>query len=292
MLSRLHLPKLAPSPKTVLEYLIAHFPHIPAQTWRERVANGKVTLVDGTTLTIESPYCHGMTVLYSREIAQEPAADVEETILFQDATILVADKPHGMVVTPSGGHVQRSLLARLQNRTGLVKLAPVHRLDRETAGVVLFTITTEARARYHDLFSSRSVEREYLAVAKVSNAGTQKEWDVRNRMEEGEPWYRRRIAESDVGEPNAITRIQLLESRNGFGLFRLLPETGKKHQLRVHMASIGCPIVGDLLYPDIRESNEPDSPLQLLAHRLSFTDPLSGEARRFVSTQQLLWPME
>jgi tRNA pseudouridine32 synthase/23S rRNA pseudouridine746 synthase len=292
MLSRLHLPKLAPSPKTVLEYLIAHFPHIPAQTWRERVANGKVTLGDGTTLTIESPYFHGMTVLYSREIAQEPAADVEETILFQDATILVADKPHGMVVTPSGGHVQRSLLARLQNRTGLVKLAPVHRLDRETAGVVLFTITTEARARYHDLFSSRSVEREYLAVAKVSNAGTQKEWDIRNRMEEGEPWYRRRIAESDVGEPNAITRIQLLESRNGFGLFRLLPETGKKHQLRVHMASIGCPIVGDLLYPDIRESNEPDSPLQLLAHRLSFTDPLSGEARRFVSTQQLLWPME
>ena len=172
-----------------------------------------------------------MTVLYSREIAQEPAADVEETILFQDATILVADKPHGMVVTPSGDHVERSLLARLQNRTGLVKLAPVHRLDRETAGVVLFTITTEARARYQELFSSRSIEREYLAVAKFGNAGMRKEWDVRNRLEEGEPWYRRRIAESDGAEPNAITRIELLESRNGLGLFRLLPETGKKHQL-------------------------------------------------------------
>ena len=256
MQSRLHLPKLVPSPKTVLEYLIAHFPHIPAETWRDRVANGKVTLDDGTTLAIESPYSHGMTVLYSREIAQEPAADVEETILFQDANILVADKPHGMVVTPSGDHVERSLLARLQNRNGLKKLAPVHRLDRETAGVVLFTITTEARARYHELFSSRSVEREYVAVAKLGNAGTSKEWDVRNRLEEGEPWYRRRIAESDAGEPNAITRIQLLESQNGFGFFRLLPETGKKHQLRVHMASIGCPIVGDLLYPDIRERNE------------------------------------
>ena len=292
MQSRLHLPKLVPSPKTVLEYLIAHFPHIPAETWRDRVANGKVTLDDGTTLAIESPYSHGMTVLYSREIAQEPAADVEETILFQDANILVADKPHGMVVTPSGDHVERSLLARLQNRNGLKKLAPVHRLDRETAGVVLFTITTEARARYHELFSSRSVEREYVAVAKLGNAGTSKEWDVRNRLEEGEPWYRRRIAESDAGEPNAITRIQLLESQNGFGFFRLLPETGKKHQLRVHMASIGCPIVGDLLYPDIRERNEHDSPLQLLAHRLSFIDPLSGEARRFVSTQQLLWPVK
>jgi tRNA pseudouridine32 synthase/23S rRNA pseudouridine746 synthase len=292
MLSRLHLPKLAPPPKTILEYLIAHFPPIPAQTWRERVANGKVTLDDGSMLTTESPYRHGVTVLYSREIAQEPAADVEETILYQDTNILAADKPHGMVVTPSGNHVERSLLARLQNRTGLEKLAPVHRLDRETAGVVLFTINTAARALYHELFSSRSVQREYLAVAKVGNVGLQKEWDIRNRLEESEPWYRRRIDASNGAEPNAITRIELLESRNGLGLFRLLPETGKKHQLRVHMASIDCPIVGDLLYPELRENSENDSPLQLLAHRLSFIDPLSGERRSLVSAQQLLWPME
>jgi tRNA pseudouridine32 synthase/23S rRNA pseudouridine746 synthase len=292
MQSRLHLPKLDPAPKTILGYLIAHFPHIPAQTWHERVANGKVRLDDGSTLTVESPYRHGVTVLYSREIAQEPASDVEATILFQDTNILAADKPHGMVVTPSGDHVERSLLARLQNRTGLEKLAPVHRLDRETAGVVLFTINTAARALYHELFSSRSVQREYLAVAKVGNAGMQKEWDIRNRLEESEPWYRRRIEENNGAEPNAITRIELLESRNGLGLFRLLPETGKKHQLRVHMASIGCPIVGDLLYPELRENSENDSPLQLLAHRLSFIDPLSGEPRSFVSAQQLLWPME
>jgi tRNA pseudouridine32 synthase/23S rRNA pseudouridine746 synthase len=296
MLSRLHLPKLEPAPKTVLEYLIAHFPHIHEQVWRERVANGKVTLDDGATLTTESPYRHGVTVLYSREIPLEPAVPTEETILFQDTNILVADKPHGMVVTPSGDHVERSLLARLQNRTGMKNLAPVHRLDRETAGIVLFAIHTEARGRYHQLFSSRSVEREYLAVAKVSNVGLQKEWDVRNRMEEGEPWYRRRIAENTSensgAERNAITRIELLESLNGYGLFRLLPETGKKHQLRVHMASIGFPIVGDLLYPGIRERNEYDSPLQLLAHRLSFIDPLSGEPRSFVSAQQLLWPVE
>jgi tRNA pseudouridine32 synthase/23S rRNA pseudouridine746 synthase len=292
MLSRLHLPKLDTAPKTVLDYLVAHFPHIPAQTWHERIANGKVTLDDGSTLTADSPYRHGVTVLYSREVAQEPAADVEETILFQDANILVADKPHGMVVTPSGDHVERSLLARLQNRSGLQNLAPVHRLDRETAGVVLFTINTAARARYHELFSSRSVEREYLAVAKIGNTGMQKEWDVRNRLEESEPWYRRRIEESNGAEANAITRIELLEARNGLGLFRLRPETGKKHQLRVHMASIDCPIVGDLLYPDIREYNEHDSPLQLLAHRLSFVDPLSGEHRSFVSAQQLRWLVE
>jgi tRNA pseudouridine32 synthase/23S rRNA pseudouridine746 synthase len=292
MLSRLHLPKLDPSPKTILEYLIEHFPHIPAQTWRDRVANGKVTLDDGTTLTTDTSYRHGVTVLYSREIEQEPVADVEETILFQDANILVADKPHGMVVTPSGDHVERSLLARLQNSSGLQKLAPVHRLDRETAGVVLFTINAESRARYHELFSSRTVQREYLAVAKVDGAGMQKVWDIRNRLEEGEPWYRRRIEERSGAEPNAITRIELLESRNGLGLFRLLPETGKKHQLRVHMASIGGRIVGDLLYPEIREHNERDSPLQLLAERLSVIDPLSGEPRSFTSVRELLWPVE
>jgi tRNA pseudouridine32 synthase/23S rRNA pseudouridine746 synthase len=292
MLSRLHLPKLDTTAKTILEYLIAHFPHIAAETWRDRVANGKVTLDDGTTLTAESPYRHGVTVLYSREIEQEPTADVEETILFQDANILVADKPHGMVVTPSGDHVERSLLARLQNSSGLEKLAPVHRLDRETAGVVLFTVNAEARARYHELFSSRSVQREYLAVAKIDDGGMQRVWDVRNRLEQGEPWYRRRIEESSDAEPNAITRIEFLESRNGLGLFRLLPETGKKHQLRVHMASIGCPIVGDLLYPEIREYNERDSPLQLLAERLSFIDPLSGEPRSFTSVRRLLWPVE
>jgi tRNA pseudouridine32 synthase/23S rRNA pseudouridine746 synthase len=291
-LSRLHLPKLDTAPRTILEYLIAHFPHIPAQTWRERVANGKITLDDGATVTIQSPYRHGVTVLYSKEIAHEPAADVEETILFQDTNILVADKPHGMVVTPAGDQVERSLLARLQNRTGLKNLAPVHRLDRETAGVVLFTGTIEARSRYHELFSSRTVEREYLAVARIGNTGIQKTWDVRNRLEEGEPWYRRRIAKNDGAEPNAITRVELLESRNGFGLFRLLPETGKKHQLRVHMASIGFSIAGDLLYPELRELNEHDSPLQLLARRLSFIDPLSGEPRSFLSAQRLLWPME
>jgi len=292
MKSRLHLPKLDSTPTTILEYLIAHFPHIHAETWRERFLDGKVMLEDGSALTAQSPYQHGVTVLYSREVVQEPGSTAEAGILFQDSNILVADKPHGMVVTPAGDHVERSLLAQLQRRTGLTELAPVHRLDRETAGIVLFTVRTKARGPYHLLFSSRSVVRGYLAVAKLGNAANQKEWDVRNKLEEGDPWYRRRIAEEDGTLPNAFTRIELLESRNETGLFRLLPQTGKKHQLRVHMASIGCPIVGDLLYPEVRIDMDSGSPLQLLAHRLSFVDPLSGEPRSFTSTQKLLWPME
>jgi tRNA pseudouridine32 synthase / 23S rRNA pseudouridine746 synthase len=292
MKSRLHLPKLDSAPRTILEYLIAHFPRIAAETWHERVLNGKVTLDDGTMLALDTPYRHGVTVLYAKEVAQEPAACEEEAILFQDANILIADKPHGMVVTPSGDHVERSLLIRLQNRTGLTTLAPIHRLDRETAGVVLFTIHTQARGRYHRLFSTRTVEREYLALANLDAVPDRKEWLLQNRLEADEPWYRRRIAANGGAMPNAITRIDLLETRKGLGLFRLRPETGKKHQLRVHMASIGFPIIGDLLYPEIREKTERDSPLQLLAHRLTFIDPLSGEHRTFASARKLLWPVE
>jgi tRNA pseudouridine32 synthase / 23S rRNA pseudouridine746 synthase len=296
MKSRLHLPKLEPAPGTILEYLVAHFPHIPAQTWLERINNGKIELDDGSVLTAESPYRHGATVLYSREVAMEPESDETVEILYQGADILVADKPRGIVVTPSGEHVERSLLAILQKRTGLPQLAPVHRLDRETAGVVLFTVHESRRGQYHLLFSNRKVEREYLAVARLNDSKDTKEWCIQNRMEEGEPWYRRRIVEGSGdgsgADSNAITRIVLLESRDGLGLFKLLPETGKKHQLRVHMASIGCPIVGDRLYPDIRTEDEAGPPLQLLAHRLSFVDPLSGEPRSFTTKQRLLWPAE
>ena len=291
MKSRLHLPKLQTVPATILEYLIDHFPHIHADTWRERFAEGKVSLEDGLTLTAASPYRHGVTVLYSREVEKEPAGAEAATILFQDSDILVADKPHGMVVTPAGLHVERSLLAQLQRQTGLTTLAPVHRLDRETAGIVLFTVHAKARGPYHQLFSSRSVHREYLAVAKLGGTEDRTEWIIRNRLEEGEPWYRRRIAEENGDhEPNAITRIVLMKSQDGLGLFRLLPETGKKHQLRVHMASIGCPIVGDLVYPNIQNATGSGPPLQLLAHRLSFGDPLSGEPRSFTSAQTLRWP--
>ena len=123
MKSRLHLPKLDPQPETILDYLIAHFPQIAANTWRERIARGLISVDDiegnGTILTAESPYRHGITVLYLKEVPDEPAADEAETILHRDENILVADKPHGMIVTPAGDHVERSLLVRLQSATGL-----------------------------------------------------------------------------------------------------------------------------------------------------------------------------
>lgn len=283
--SRLYLPKLKVPPATIFAHLVAHFPHISPDTWRSRVARGLITLDDGTKVREDSPYRHGVTVFYRKEVLSEPSPIHDEVILYRNENILVADKPHGMVVTPVGGHVERSLLVRLQRSTGLDTLAPMHRLDRETAGVVLFAIDPACRGRYHQLFAQGIIEREYLAVAHVVDAPERKQWHVENRMEPGDPWFLQQIVD---GPANAITEIEILERRGKAGLFRLRPASGRKHQIRVHMASIGFPIVGDPLYPAIVETQDGDPPLQLLANRLSFIDPLNGTPHSFVSARTLL----
>jgi tRNA pseudouridine32 synthase/23S rRNA pseudouridine746 synthase len=282
--SRLYLPKLESPPATILEHLVAHFPQIPAATWQERVTRGLVTAADGQPVREDSPYRFGITVFYQKEVPCEPAAPEEEVMVYTDDHILVVDKPHGMVVTPAGDHLERSLLVRLQRRTGCTTLAPMHRLDRETAGILLFTIDPEARGPYHQLFAERRIRREYLALAHVPADPRQKRWRVENRMEAGDPWYRQRIVE---GRANAVTEIELRDVEGGIGLFDLRPQTGRKHQLRVHMASIGFPMIGDALYPNIRTKGGEDPPLQLLAARLTFVDPLNGVQRSFESTRKL-----
>jgi len=285
--SRLHLPKLQDPPATVLQHLVRQFPHITEELWRDRMARGLVTTADGLTLNEHSEYRHGTMVLYSREVFGEPAPEQLETILFQDEAIVVADKPHGMTVTPAGDHVSRSLLHRLQERTAIEAIAPIHRLDKDTAGIVMFSINPEFRGAYHGLFANNSVEREYLAVAVVSELPSPTHWRVENRLERGEPWLRQRIVDGPI---NAVTLIDLLEHSDGLGLFRLRPQTGKKHQLRIHMASIGFPILGDRLYPHIRKDGGEDPghlPLQLLARRLSFVDPCTRLPRHFESQNRL-----
>jgi len=282
--SRLYLPKLQSPPATIFEHLLGYFPHVHPGTWRARVSRGLVTLSDGTTLREDSPYRHGLTVFYRKEVPSEPAAVEEALVIYRDEEILVADKPHGMPVTPSGEHVERSLLVGLQRSTGLATLAAMHRLDRDTGGLLLLAIKPAARGRYHRLFADALIEREYLAVAHITDVPNRNHWRVENRLGPGEPWYRQRIVD---GPANAITEIELLDVRGSAGLFRLVPKSGRKHQLRVHMVSIGFPIVGDPFYPKVREKRDGDPPLQLLANRLAFIDPLRGAPRSFTSVRRL-----
>jgi len=282
--SRLYLPKLADAPSTIFEHLLIRFPNVDPATWRSRVSQGLVTLSDGTTLREDSPYRHGLTVFYRKHVASEPAPAEEPLIVYRDDEIIIADKPHGIPVTPAGAYVERSLLALLQKNNELPDLAAMHRLDLETAGLLLLTIRPASRPHYHRLFAERTIEREYLALARVAVPPRQTRWRIETRIAPGEPWFRQHIVD---GATNAITDIELIDVQDGIGRFRLFPSTGRKHQLRVHMASIGYPILGDPLYPAITTKNHTDPPLQLLARRLAFVDPLSGAPRSFESTRKL-----
>src|SRR5439155_13994403 len=174
--SRLYLPKLQCPPATIFEHLLGYFPHVHPSTWRARVSRGLVTLSDGSTLREDSPYRHGIFVFYRKEVPSEPEPRKEALVIYRDKNILIVDKPHGMPVTPAGQHVERSLWVRLERSTGLSTLAAMHRLDRETAGLLLLTSNTAVRAAYHRLFSERTIEREYIAVAHIVNATTQRHW--------------------------------------------------------------------------------------------------------------------
>ncbi|MFN8010694.1 MAG: pseudouridine synthase [Holophagaceae bacterium] len=281
--SRVTLPKAADPPATVLAFLEAQFPRIP--DWEARIARGLVS-AGGEAVTAATPYRAGLVVAYFREVAAEAPIPFEARILHRDAHLLVADKPPFLPVVPAGGFVRETLLARLQTETGLRDLVPLHRLDRETAGLVLFSTDPSTRAAYARLFAEGRITKTYEAVAEASTEPARKEWRVENRLEPGEPFFRMAIVE---GRPNARSDIRLLDWTDGRGRFEIRPETGKKHQIRLHMMAIGFPILHDRFYPELQPEGPPDfeRPLQLLAKGLEFVDPVNGEARRFVSEQVL-----
>jgi tRNA pseudouridine32 synthase/23S rRNA pseudouridine746 synthase len=282
--SRLYLPKIDPAPETILEYILARFPQIDASVWQARIGHGQVTVSDGTRVRCDTPYRHGLTVFYRKEVEAEPPVTLRPSIVYCDDNLLVVDKPHGMPVTPSGDHVDRSALVHLQKTTGLADLCPIHRLDRETAGLLILSVKPETRAAYHTLFFERRVEREYIAASFTRGPLLQTRWRIEQRLEAGEPWFRQRIV---AGRVNSVTDIEVIRTGQEVAEFRLTPMTGKKHQLRVHMESIGYPIMGDPFYPVIRSKEDLVIQMQLVARRLQFLDPLTGQRREFISNQKL-----
>lgn len=285
--SRLQLPPGAWP--TLLDGLCARFPQVSRAQWQDRCARGRVQDPQGRPLPASLPYRVGLEVRYFREVADEaPIAGVER-IVHADAHLVVADKPHGLPVTPSGRYVRETLLARLVARLGNPALVPLHRLDRATAGLVLFSADPGSRAAYQALFRERRIAKTYQALAPAL-LGQAFPLLRASRLVRGEPFFR--MAEAD-GEANSLTRIEVLDAPDGpLWRYALTPVTGRKHQLRVHMAALGAPILGDALYPRLRaeEQGAAADTLHLLACGLAFDDPLSGQARRFASAQTLAWP--
>jgi tRNA pseudouridine32 synthase/23S rRNA pseudouridine746 synthase len=273
---------------TVLDGLCARFPRIHRETWLDRFARGRVQDADGGALDVATPYRVGMEVRYFREVPDEPRIPFEAHVLFADAHLVVADKPHFLPVIPAGRFVRETLLSRLQAQTGNSTLVPLHRIDRETAGLVLFSANPATRGAYRDLFRKRLIEKSYEAIAPP--LPTLAMPHVRNsHLRAGDPFFRMR--EGD-GAPNSETRIDVIERGARAWRYALRPLTGRKHQLRVHMAALGAPIVNDALYPvlDPRPPEDFGRPLQLVARTLRFADPLDGRLREFESHRPLAFP--
>lgn len=272
---------------TVLDFLAERLPVVTRQAWAERIASGQVLQENGQPVVEAQAYASGQRLYYYRSIEDEPELPEHESIVFEDTHLLVADKPHFMPVTPSGQYVQQSLLVRLKRQTGCADLSPIHRIDRETAGLVLLSKRPQDRNAYQALFRDRRVHKTYEAVA-ARPAGAILPQVHRSRLEEDALFFRMREV---AGEPNSETHVRLLREAGEHALYELSPVTGKRHQLRVHMLALGLPIEGDQFYPKVLKG--PDDaedfrqPLQLLARSVTFTDLVTGQSRHFTSERNL-----
>jgi tRNA pseudouridine32 synthase/23S rRNA pseudouridine746 synthase len=246
-----------------------------------KVLNGEVLTADGSVVTASTVLQPNSHVYLYRDLPDEVTVPFDVPILHRDEDIVVVDKPHFLATMPRGRHVAQTALVRLRRELDLPALSPAHRLDRLTAGVLLFTARREVRGAYQTMFSHGAVRKTYLAHASV-DPDLAFPITLRNRIMKRRGCLQ---AGEEPGEPNAETLIE----HDGGGRYRLTPRTGRTHQLRVHMASLGLPITGDPLYPNIIDVAADDfsTPLSLLAHSLEFEDPLTGAPRRFTSTRVL-----
>lgn len=281
------LPK-ADSNNTILDFLDRKFSRIGREVWKKRIQRGKVLDEKGHPITLDTPYVPETKIHYFREVEKEPVIPFKEQILFENNHLIVACKPHFLPVIPSGPYVNECLLNRLKRKTGNPDLTPINRIDRETAGLVLFSVGKKSRGLYQALFMEEKVKKTYEAVTELPEKIETGKWHIENRIVKGTPWFRMKI---EKGEINARTTAEIIARKKNRALFRLHPHTGKKHQLRLHLSNLGCRIINDRYYPDLLPQQDPDfkNPLQLLAKKIAFTDPISGREVEFFSPRRLAW---
>jgi tRNA pseudouridine32 synthase/23S rRNA pseudouridine746 synthase len=287
---------LTPGPwPRLIDFLQARFPGVSEAQWTARIERGDVLDEQGRRVSAGQAYRPHGKLCYYRSRPPEARVAGDEVVLFEDELLVVADKPHFLPVTPAGRYLQETLLVRLRRRLGIDSLVPLHRIDRETAGLVLFAKQAATRKAYHALFAQRSVAKTYQAIAAwqpqrafpLTRASVMQAGSLFMQMcEQDGP---------DLGEamPNAVTTVGWLETRAPWARYELRPLTGQRHQLRVHMAALGMPILGDRIYPTLAAegTDDPANPLRLLAQHIEFLDPITGQVRRFESQRRLDFPL-
>jgi len=286
--SKLSLPIINPGVSSVLQYLVLKFPNISEHVWQQRMKDGKVHWHNGELITSKTKYQPQQRVYYYRELTSEPSIPFKEEILFQDEQLLVVYKPHFLPVTPGGIYINECLQNRLRDITGLPELQALHRLDRATAGLVLFSVQANNRHLYHELFNTRKIHKTYQAIALIGNTKvyTGQCWVVKNRLIKSTPKFLMQIERGQANSHSLIKCVGVLANK---ALFELSPVTGKTHQLRLHMQSLNMPILNDRYYPTLQVQQDDDysQPLQLLAKSLNFIDPVSQQTRSFSCKRNL-----
>jgi len=271
--------------KTVFEFLKDQYSRVTVETWTTRMAKGEVIDELGQPVDPQTPYRAGACIFYYRELENEDIIPFAEQVLYRDEHILVVDKPHFLPVIPSGKFLHQTLLVRLRKAYNFESLVPIHRLDRETAGVVLFSVNPRTRGDYTSLFRNRKVTKVYDALAPAMDIARLP--TIRSsRIVRGEPFFRMKEV---AGAANSETHITCVGKVGDDSIYKLIPLTGRKHQLRLHLAGLGIPIVNDKLYPAITRVNDDDfsRPLKLLAKSLAFDDPITGQRHYFESGMKL-----
>lgn len=279
---------------TVLDFLVGRFPFISQEILEERMSRGDIVNESGTPFDKNTAYQAEVFLFYYREIPDEPEIPFKEKILFKNENFIVIDKPHFIPVTPTGRFVKESLLARLKHHYQIEEISPIHRLDRETAGIVMFTCNTEVRGAYQSLFQKREVDKTYEAIAPLLTTADKNTFPLthKSRIIKSNTFFLMQEEEATADKPkNSETHISLDKVKGDLAKYKLKPVTGKQHQLRVHMMSLGIPILNDPFYPELLPCKGEDysSPLQLLAKAIAFDDPITGEARKFESEQSLIF---
>lgn len=268
----------------MLDFLTARFPTLTRNEIERRMQRGDVLDAFGKSLPATTPYRAQESLFYYRFVEGEPIVPFQAAVLFQDEYLVAVDKPHFLTATPVGRYVQETLLVRLKRQLGIDTLAPMHRLDRETAGVMLFTLQPETRGAYQALFAAHAVAKTYEAVVTLQR---EHPFPLEHASRLVADTHFMRMCEAE-GASNAVTRIECIERNAHYARLALFPRTGKKHQLRVHLAALGMPILNDAIYPRFAEGHDDFSrPLQLLAKHISFRDPITGQLREFQSQRTL-----
>ncbi|WP_372469379.1 pseudouridine synthase [Microbacterium maritypicum] len=286
--TRLHVP-LTGSWPTVAAYMVERFFHLDSERLLERFDRGDIVRADGSPVPRDAPLGSVEFVWYYREPAVETRMPFEIEILHRDDHLVVVDKPHFLPTTPGGKFLQNSALVRLRNLLDNAELAPIHRLDRATAGLLMFSTRPATRGAYQLLFEKRQVQKVYEAVSELPGNGTLPAFPVVYRNNIDKLRGQVRVQVDDAKEPNSETLVELIRTDDRVVHTLLRPHSGKMHQLRVHLAALGIGILNDRFYPELQEDlpDDYDRPLQLLARELRFVDPISGQDRVFTTRRTL-----